>query len=115
MREVKIGPKDCLVDVRGLKTSELKTLKEYGYLRQRYIPPQTESGNFDLEKSEEGLDKVLSTVFGPDYMERMEIEKGATNSDFNRLYLAVLSETYGAPNEEKNSPSSGDGSQTRSE
>ena len=96
------------VKVRSLTRKEVKGLKEFGFYLSFYSPPILEP-----ELVDEGIEKVLelcvldkdafAALEDTDHIETMEVFSGITK------------ETYGARDEEKNLPTSGNGSQTESE
>lgn len=95
------------VKVRALTRKEVKSLKEYGFYLSFYNPPI-----LDPDKMDEGIEKVLDLcVLDKEKFEALE------NEDYLKtleVFRAITSETYGARDEEKNLPESGDGSQTES-
>lgn len=96
------------VKVRSLTRKEVKSLKAFGFYLSFYSPPI-----HDPELVDEGIEKVLdlcvldqeafAALEESDHIKTMEVFSGITK------------ETYGARDEEKNLPTSGNGSQTESE
>jgi len=93
------------VKVRGLTRREVRGLKKYGFYLSYYNPPFATPDVMD-----EGIERVLvlcvldkeafADLEEADHIKTMEIFSGITK------------ETYGARDEEKNLPASGNGSQT---
>ncbi len=110
MREVDINGKKF--EVRGLRRKErcAHGLDRYGYGRFFYSIPETADGKLDREAAETGLDIVLDLILGADAVE--EIDSLAGMSGLAAAHMAIIKETYGARDEEKNSPPSGAGPQT---
>lgn len=99
MRNVEIS--SGLMEIRPLTRKEIKAGKDVGL---KYVGVQITPDNFD-----EVLDYCLGCQFA-DY-----VLDGMANPDQHSLFRAVIAETWGSPGEEKNSPTSGTGSQTDSE
>jgi hypothetical protein len=86
------------IEVRGLKRREIKPLKKYGYHRSRFVPVLNDGGDIDV--MDEAVDAVLDKVLSKDDLNVLDdCEPRWTNE----VWLAVIKETYGAPDEEKNS------------
>jgi len=93
------------VKVRALPRKEVKSLKAYGFYLSFYSPPI-----HDPELVDEGIEKVLdlcaldkdafAALEDTDHIKTMEV------------FSEITKETYGARDEEKNLPTSGNGSQT---
>ena len=97
MRIVKL-PNGHEIEVRGLKSREIKPLKQYGYHRSRFVPVLSDDGGID--GLDEAVDAVLDKVLSKDDFKALDdCEPRWTNE----VWLAVIKETYGAPDEEKNS------------
>ena len=93
------------VKVRGLTRKEVKSFKRYGFYLSFYSPPID-----DPELMDEGIEKVLELcVLTPDTFAALE-EKDNIRSA--QVFSGIVKETYGAGDEEKNLPTSGNGSQT---
>ncbi|BBO92051.1 hypothetical protein [Desulfosarcina ovata] len=88
MRTVTLGSNDF--DVRPLKRKEVKQLRKDGITLV----------NLDPAKGEEAMDRVFDMVFTPD---QIAVIDELDNPDALKLWSAVLKETYGAQDEEKNS------------
>jgi len=91
--------------VRGLTRKEIRDLKQFGFYHSFYSPPI-----HDPDKVDEGFELALSMcVEDPD-----DLMGGISNSRYLDLFrLGVMRETYGSEEEEKNLPTSGNGSQTK--
>ncbi len=97
MRTVTL-PNGHEIEVRGLKRKEIKPLKKYGYFRSRFVPV-IDDGD-DGQGLDEAVDAVLDKVLSKDDLKALDdCEPRWTNE----VWLAVIKETYGAPEEEKNS------------
>jgi len=95
------------VKVRGLTRKEVKAFKEYGFYFSYYNPPILNSALVD-----EGIEKVLALcVIEPDKFVELEEQSHKKSME---VFGGIVKETYGARDEEKNSPQSGNGSQTES-
>lgn len=112
MREIQIGGKTFAV--RSLRQRERKEhgLSGYGYGRFFYSPPEKDGGGIDQDKAEEGMDKALALVLGQDTVDEIDALDGLRG--LGAAHLALVKETYGAKDEEKNSSPSGAGPQTAS-
>lgn len=88
MREIEINGRTF--KVRSLKRKEIKALRKQGFILIDLKP----------ENAEEAQDKVFEMVFGPDDIAAID---EMDNRDVMILWRAILAETYGAPEEEKNS------------
>jgi hypothetical protein len=111
MREIEIGAKKFTA--RALRLSERKAhgLDAYGYGRYYYQPPTAEGGaGIDMELAEAGMDLVLGLVFSES--ELAEIDALGGMRALNLAHLAIVKETYGSGDEEKNSSPAGSGSAT---
>ncbi len=100
MREETIENK--IFQVRGLKRKELKQLRA----------DKIDLNDLDATRAEEVMDIVFAIVFTPEQI--AEIDE-MENKYAIRLWIAVLKETFGSGEEEKNSSGSGNGSQTAKE
>jgi hypothetical protein len=89
--------------VRPLTRGEIKQLRADGlYVTQI-------AGSDDADRAEDAIDATLALVFGAAAVETMP------NPVANKLYLDIITETSGRPDDEKNSSGSGSGTATRSE
>jgi len=96
------------VKVRGLTRKELRDLKEYGFYFSYYSPPI-----LNMNLVDEGIQKVMDLcVQDPDALKALEEQPHKKTME---VFGGIVKETYGARDEEKNLPTSGDGSQTQSE
>ena len=96
------------VRVRGLTRKEVKALREYGFYLSFYLPPLD-----DPEKVDKGMEKVLELcVLDHPAFEKLDDQD---NNKSTQVFSAICRETYGAEDEEKNLPRSGNGSQTEKE
>lgn len=91
-----------VMSVRGLKRKEIKVLKKKGF----YL------NNLKIEQIDDALDLVFGMLFSKKDIELIE---DSTYAVGNRVWMAILKETFGAEDEEKNLPKSGTGSQTKKE
>ena len=108
MREIVID--GATASVRGITRHEIKAMQAEGYPISRWGVTLEVGG--DSEKAEAMFDRILELGIndGPP----LDLE-ALTPADERRLYVAIIKETYGAEDEEKNLPPSGDGTQTESE
>ena len=88
-------------DVRALTGSEIRAGKEFGL---KYLGIRIEEENFDA-----ALDYCLGCQFNLPSLNDLSAP------DLRALFRAVITETWGDPGEEKNSPTSGPGAQTPKE
>jgi len=96
------------VKVRGLTRKEVKSLKEFGFYLSFYSPPIE-----DPAKVDEGVEKALELcVLDKAAFELLEEQE---HNKSTQVFSGICRETYGARDEEKNLPASGNGSQTDSE
>jgi hypothetical protein len=100
MRQVKLS-NNTIIEVRGLTRREVRRCKDV----------QIDFGRLTPERAEEAMDAVLAMVLAPDVKTGLE---DLCYQDSLRVWRAVLSETFGAPDEEKNSSSAGGGPPTAS-
>lgn len=98
-REIEIGPRT--IQVRGLTRYEVKCLKDCGYSFFQCIPKK--------ETAEEAVEKALELVLDPETVEWLETRTMKENLE---VWTAILKETYGSGEEEKNSKSTSNGSAT---
>jgi len=104
MREI------CGYKVRSLTRKEIRELKKYGFHHSVYNPPFKENGiEIDWDKADEGILKAAS-ICVEDWP-----DDGPNKVLVEVFKRGIIPETYGARDEEKNSPRSGSGSQTQSE
>ena len=93
------------VKVRSLTRKEVKGLKEFGFYLSFYSPPI-----LDPELVDEGIEKVLELcVLDKDAFAALEDTDHIKTME---VFSGITKETYGARDEEKNLPTSGNGSQT---
>jgi len=109
MRVILVG--DTNIDVRGLTGKEIKKLQAEGIPVSRLNIDVVKLAQ-DLDLAEETMDKVLDTVLTD---EQKEILDDQPNKQILKVWGAVVKETWGAPDEEKNSSRSGPGPQTQTE
>ncbi len=100
MRTVTIDGQDF--EIRPLKRKEIKQLKANGF----------NLAALKAEKADDAMEAVFEMVFDVD--ERRAIDE-MIQSQALKLWKAVLMETYGSGDEEKNSSRSGTGSRTDKE
>lgn len=100
MRQIKIGNKTF--EVRGLSRGEVRQVRQAGF----------NLNVLTLENAEDALDFVFDIVFSK---EDNLILDDLPNSFSMKVWRAVLFETYGSEEEEKNLPPSGAGTQTQKE
>jgi len=99
MREVEIN--GTIFEVRGLKRKEIKKLRKDGIVLT----------GLDAEKADIAMDLIFELLFA----NQIELIDDMENADALKLWVAVMRETYGASDEEKNLQTSGNGIQTESE
>jgi hypothetical protein len=87
MREIIID--DRPFNIRGLKRGEIKALKKEGF---NLI-------DLKIEQADDAMDKVFELVFAS---HEITLIDDMANKDAMKLWTAILKETYGAPDEEKN-------------
>jgi hypothetical protein len=106
MKQITINGRS--VEVRGIRLKERREhrLDDYGYGRFVYSPPRKDD-KLDQARAEEGMDKVLEIVLGPETVATIDEADGQRGLD--RAWLEIVKETYGARDEEKNSSRSGSG------
>lgn len=96
------------VKVRALTRAEVKSLKQYGFYLSFYSPPID-----DMDLVDKGIEKVLEmAVEDKDAFSALENQGHYKTT---QVFSAICKETYGARDEEKNLPTSGNGSQTNGE
>jgi len=102
MKIIEVNEK--LIEIRALTRGEIKLLKDHGYT---YVncPVTIETAN---ETQEKCLEKVLSD-------DDLAFLDTCSNVDVTKVWMEILKETYGAPDEEKNLQSTSDGTQTKTE
>jgi len=101
MRMRKITISSGEVQVRALTRREINAGNDYGL---KYVGVAITPDNFD---------GVLDYCLGCQFPDAVLDDLG--NDDLHVLFRAVISETWGNPGEEKNSPTSGLGAQTDGE
>jgi DNA-directed RNA polymerase subunit F len=89
MRQVKLED-NSVIEVRGLTRREVKQFKTEGI----------EFSSMSPDAAEKALDDVLEIVVDKKIHEKLEDMTFRYSSD---VFRAVLKETFGAPDEEKNS------------
>ena len=99
-RTVKVGGKE--LSIRSLTRKEVKGLKKKGF----------DIGNLQRDQVDDLLDEVFPMMLDKKDVELIE---KAPYKVCARVWTAIIKETYGAEDEEKNLPKSGDGSQTKKE
>lgn len=77
-------------EVRGLKRKQVKQLKRDGFNLTDLKP----------ETADDAMDAVFAATFGDADLSAIDEMR---NGDALRLWTAILKETFGAPDEEKNS------------
>ena len=93
------------VKVRGLTRKELREFKQYGFYFSYYNPPILK-----MDLVDEGIEKVMDLcVQDPEALKALE---QAPHKKTMEVFGGIVKETYGAKDEEKNLPTSGNGSQT---
>ena len=102
MREITIDGRE--ICIRPLTRREIKGLKKYGFSMLGCVPK--------FETIDEAIDEGFSLVLAPDEIAFLDDQPAeATKS----VWTAILKETYGAEDEEKNLPSTSGGTQTENE
>ena len=94
MRVIEIPGRE--IEVRGLKRKEIKALKEYGYYRSRFAPVKED----DPEALDAAMDAVIEKVLKKADLAALDDCEPRWTSE---VWLGIIKETYGAPDEEKNS------------
>ena len=95
------------VKVRGLTRAEIRGFKKYGFYFSYYSPPVL---NMDLV--DEGIETVMELcVLDSAALKVLEEQPHKKTME---VFGGIVKETYGAVDEEKNLPTSGNGSQTES-
>ena len=100
MREVKINNR--VFNIRGLTRKEIKSLKKYGFT---YVGP-----NLSLETLDDAMDAAFEVVLTADEINTLDDLVHADST--LPIWNAILAETYGSKEEEKNLKTSGAGLQT---
>jgi len=96
------------VKVRGLTRKEIREFKPYGFYFSYYNPPI-----FKMDTVDEGIEKVMDLcVLDPEALKLLEEQSHKKTME---VFGGIVKETYGAKDEEKNLPTSGNGSQTDDE
>jgi len=100
MRTVEI--EGVKIDVRSIKRKErrAKDLDKYGYHAGFFAPPVNEDGTVDMELFETGRDVVLELVLGEGAIDK--IDDAAGEAGIREAWKAIIDETYGNRDEEKN-------------
>ena len=93
------------VEVRPLTRKQVRELKPNGF-RLSYYTGEAETP----ELLDEGYEKVIK--WGVVNMEAYEALEGEPLQKSSQVFFAIVAETYGARGEEKNLPTSGNGTQT---
>jgi len=109
MREIEIGGK--VFEVRGLRLSEIcdKKMRRLGYGRFAFRP---EINGDDQDRLGEIMDVALMAVLGAEGCEAVDRAGGVKG--LQAAWKAIMAETYGGEDEEKNSSGAGSGSATPS-
>jgi len=102
MREIKVGNPEQSFDVRPLKRGEVKKLKADGL----------DINNLTPENADDCLDRVFDMIFDDRDIERID---ELPNPDALTIWRAILKESFGSKEEEKNLKRSGVGEQTKSD
>ena len=108
MREIEIGGKKF--EIRGLRLAEVttKAMRKLGYGRFSFRP---ELGEGDQEKLlAEIMDAALLPVLGQDGYDQVDRAGGVKG--LQSAWKAVMAETYGTEDAEKNFSAAGSGSAT---
>ena len=95
------------IKIKGLTRKQVKELKKHGFYASYYNP-----AGFEAEQLDAGMDEVLSVALSTADHAKLD---DMVNRDVNEIFMAIIKETYGAKDEEKNLPTSGDGKQTQNE
>ena len=96
MGKIKIG--DKLIDVRPLTRGEIEGLKDCGFGVALCIPT--------VEQANDAYEKSIQIVLSDDDQAYLMTRPP---SDTKKVWVEMLKETYGAPDEEKNSSSTSAG------
>ena len=102
MREIKFD--DRIITVRPLTVAEVKKLADCGFGYAVCIPT--------LETANDARIRALEIILDPVDIEYL---LNRPLPDSRRVWKAMLDETYGDPEEEKNLPGTSDGTQTAKE
>jgi len=102
MREIKFD--DRTITVRPLTVAEVKKLADCGFGYAVCIPT--------LETANAARIRPLEIVLDPVDLEYLE---NRPLPDSRKVWAAIIKETYGDPEEEKNLPGTSDGTQTAKE
>lgn len=118
MRKVKVEETEFAVRPLRRKEMEEKGLAEYGIKPFFYKPPTLDDGAAEADKMVD-VDKVVA---GQKLVLDLAVEGGLDavdavggNPAINKVYDAIIAETYGLKGEEKNLPRSGQDDQTQTE
>jgi hypothetical protein len=111
MREVKLNGQKF--EVRGLRLSEVseKKMRKLGYGRFAFRP-DVKDGDDQQERLAEIMDAALVPVLGVDGYAAVDRAGGVKG--LQKAWRAIMAETYGTEDEEKNLSSAGSGSQAPS-
>ena len=107
MREITISD-GRKINARGLKVAEIKDLEAQG------LPVSRWGITLDPVNDPEGAGELFDVLLPLGTGNNMDLAE-LTPSDQEKLVLAIIAETYGSRDEEKNLSRSGDGTQTESE
>jgi len=102
MRTVTIKGREIMV--RSLTRREVRDMKDLGFGSAMFIP--------DVKTISEAWDTALSTVLPKEDLTYLD---DLPNKESKPVWEAILAETYGAEEEEKNLPGTSDGMQTGNE
>jgi hypothetical protein len=94
MTKKKADKKADKIKVRGLTRGEIKGLKKYGYRFTRWVPVD------DAEALDEAMEKAFSLVLSDAELSKLDAMQ---NRDVTGVWYEILKETYGRPEEVKNS------------
>jgi len=108
LREINVN--DIVFRVRGLKRSELSDMASNGYPITRWGIDLTGLGSDD--KAAEMFDAIMD--MGSTGPKNINLED-LTPAEERRIFFAIIAETFGSGDEEKNLSRSGSGTQTGSE
>ena len=99
MRTVMVEKREF--EIRALTRGEIKGLKDLGYSYFGCVP--------SMENAIDAQDKCLETQLSDQDMKFLDSCPAKAGT---KLWTEILKETYGSPDEEKNSQSTSDGSKT---
>ena len=85
------------IEVRGLERKEIKDLREFGYYRTRFLPPAEDA---DPDALDLAMDAVIDKVLARNDIKALDNCEPRYTSE---VWFAIIKETYGEAEEEKNS------------